>query len=50
MNLVQADLGASAATKRPTSVVLVSVKGKEFEASDKLADVLTKVKSVTPIY
>ena len=42
----KAELGAAAATKRPTSVVLISTKGeaaKAFSAADKLKEAIAEV-------
>ena len=49
----KAELGAAAATKRPTSVVLVSTKGeaaKTFAAADKLKEAIAEVVAITPEY
>lgn len=60
----KAELGAAAATKRPTSVVFVSATlakkaakpdkdGKArpaFDAEDKLAEAIAEVKGITPVY
>jgi len=46
----KAELGAAAATKRPTSVVLVAPGKAAFAAADKLAECLEEVAAITPAY
>lgn len=46
----KAELGAAAATKRPTSVVLVAPGKAAFGAADKLAECLEEVAAITPAY
>ncbi len=43
----KADLGTAAATKRPTSVILIAPKkGADFDGSDRLAEALEDVKAL----
>jgi H/ACA ribonucleoprotein complex subunit 2 len=46
----KAELGAAAATKRPTSTVMIATKTKGFEGGDKLKDALSEIHSLTPTY
>lgn len=42
----KAELGAASSTKRPTSCVLVSTKGKGFSGEDKLKEVVDEIKTL----
>lgn len=43
----QAELGAAASTKRPTSVVMLVISG-EFEYKDKYDEIVAEVKKAMP--
>lgn len=45
----KSDLGAAAATKRPTSVVLIAPKkGAEWDGADKMKEAIAEVKELGP--